>query len=458
MSSVYQWVPTSTLLGFTPSATPTGPPTTMIVYPAGAFTTEVNGKPSITITSAVTFPTGIPSKIVPPTTEIPAIIPDSTTVSVLFSNVLPWLWTIENSSVSGQLIVFTPTALADALNISPNRITTTSLNAFQPANYNGDPNSIQTVWVGTIPTNEVDHLQTMLLDPSSEIYNLPGIEGQLMRSVIPTYSLLAYSSSTTSTDGSTNGDGSSGSSLAQQNSTEQQDDQEAKVKSRNIIIAVVVSCGTVILLLAAFLAFRATKKGAIVLGRRNGGNGGNSNHVDPLHRRLHLHPSSPNGGRMPLRQGEDEDPFADTRLPYSSSPSNSAGRYVTADGTRREPTEAERYRDSTSTSSSQSTGFSNDSRRHSTGGGDHGRSSSVDLDSHSRSSWWRFSSNSNSGSVSAGPRSSGAGFSAAQQQGGQRFSGGSGGQFHQPEMREQHRRINVIRGPNGRVDSGLIGA
>lgn len=87
-------------------------------------------------------------------------------------------------------------------------------------------------------------------------------------------------------------------------------------------------------------------------------------------------------------------------------------------------------RDSTSSASStssRSTGFSGDSRDAQRESRSHGRSTSVDVGGERRSSWWRFSGG------SAGLERSG--------------STGHG------EMRE-HRRVNVVRGPNGQFDIG----
>lgn len=379
---VYQWVPNSTLLGYTPTATYSRS-TSTITAAAGATTTDVNGSPSITIASQVPFPSQLPSRIVPAQAASPETIPGTSTVSILFTDVLPWVWTIENSAVSGQLIVYTPSAIASALGLSQSSVQTTSLNAYQPLGYNGDTNTILTTWIGTVPTGEVDALQAMLLSPSSRLYQLTGVEGQLMNSVNPSYSLRAFSTSQGTT------------TLAADNVTQAAEKQ----KSKTIIVVVVVVCGSAILLLAAFFAFRATKRGSLVLA--GGARRQDREIIDPQHRSFQLG----GGGRMQLRDEGN-------------------------------------YRDSGSSTSSRSTGFSDDSNngRTTTGGvggsRSHANSTSVDFGSSSgggggtsegnRSSWWRFSQSSNGG------------------------HGGVG------EMRE-HRRINITRGPDGQFDSSMIG-
>ena len=87
-------------------------------------------------------------------------------------------------------------------------------------------------------------------------------------------------------------------------------------------------------------------------------------------------------------------------------------------------------RDSTSSAgsgSTDSTGYGGESRGQRSGA----RSTSVDVGSDERSSWWRFSGGSND------------------------FAHNSA-QHHQ-DMREGHRRISVLRGPNGQINSSIIG-
>jgi hypothetical protein len=166
-----------------------------------------------------------------------------------------------------------------------------------------------------------------------------------------------------------------------------------KQRSNTIIIAVVVTFGVVMLALAGWAAFRSTKRGAILLSSRQ-----QEPRTDPHHREFQLG----QGGRMQTRDSTS-----------SSIASSSSSR-----------------------SSTGSDPFS--SHEATAGGGSrgHGTSSSVDV-SDRRGSWWRFS------SASAGGHGS---------------NDGPVGMAYGGEMREQnHRRINVLRGPNGAVDSGAIG-
>lgn len=172
-------------------------------------------------------------------------------------------------------------------------------------------------------------------------------------------------------------------------------------KSKTIIIAVVVSFGVVILALAGYGAYRATKSGAISLSPQ----GRHARLAGEGPRQLQL--GGPGGGVFVIGGGGGN-------------------------------------RDSSSTTSSASTesnGYSGSSRpgqatTHASGTRGHGTSTSVDVGSDRRSSWWRFSGQSAEWSGSAGQHSGGP---------------ASG------DMREQHRRVSVLRGPNGQINSGAIG-
>lgn len=282
------------------------------------------------------FPTDLPTKIVPSVAVAAAQPVDTTLISILFSDALSWTWMVSNGNASAQVFAYTPATIATALGIPTSSVQTVSLQAYQPATYNGDANSILTVYLAYIPTSYVDALQAMLKSPNSPLYQQSGVQSQIAQMMNPNFSVLAYS-------GSNSSGGGDPSSL---NTTGGTTSSASGPSSRTIIIAVVVSFGVLMLALATYAAFRATKRGAIAL---------------------------PRGGREP-RQRENLRSF---QLGHSPNGHNSLARSNSVS--------------TTSSASSGSTGYSGPSRTHqrgtsqSTGPGAGGDSNS----------WWRFSTSEN---------------------------------------------------------------
>lgn len=168
---------------------------------------------------------------------------------------------------------------------------------------------------------------------------------------VSSFSVTAYSSE----DGADAGDASSGSSASVTGKIAK---EKKDSESKKIIIGVVVSCGVLLLAIAGYFAFRATKRGAIVLG--------GSPKMDYRERDMGYRGSGGNdNGLRPFQLG-------------SAVRANDNGR---------------RDRDSLSSTSTASTGYSPSSPRVL----GHGASTSVDhYGSDRRSSWWRFSDGSGS--------------------------------------------------------------
>lgn len=273
-----------------------------------------------------------------------------------------------------------PLIISNALNISTDEVKTVALQAYQLASYEeDDADTILTVYLATIPSTYVDALEDLINAPTSSFYTQSGVEGQLSDQIVSTFSIRSYAT----TEGTTTGSSSDGTNTT----------KITKDNSKTIIIAVVVSCGLVLLAIAGYLAFRATKRGAIALGTnspRMERNGSRDN-MDPTLRTFQL------GG-----------------------------------GNR------DQFRDSMSSTSTSSTGFDGSSRG--VGGRvgrGHATSTSVDMGSDGqRSSWWRFSGS------SGGPHTGGSMSP--------NLNGAEG-------MREGPRRVNIVRGPNGQFDGSVIG-
>lgn len=363
-----------------------GAPTPTATF-AGASTTTIDGIPSVTITSAVPFPTDLPTKIVPANVIANPVGNATSVISILFGNALPWAWLVANGNASAQIFAYTPATIADALGIPVDQVQTISLSAFQPSGFTGNQSTILTMYLAYIPTADVDALEAQLKSPNSALYQQAGVKGQIARIMISTFPVLAYSTSdpgvtTTTAVNATNA-----------TTTTSPD------RTKTIIIAVFVSFGVVILAIAAYAALWATKRGAVAL------------------------PASRNHERS-SRRGERQEGHA--RVPSGlRSFTLGQGNPLTRSNTN----------SSTSSASTDSTGYSGSSRP--------GWSQASIEPNERRSSWWRFSASSAHGQPLPEIQSPYTPY-------GYHNNAAVG-----PEMRE-HRRINVVRGANGQFDSSVI--
>ncbi|GJN92757.1 hypothetical protein Rhopal_005795-T1 [Rhodotorula paludigena] len=436
----YEWVPTSTLMiaqsrsttaSSTESATDSSSGSVTTTAPdasalqQGASTSMVSGKPSVTITSQVAFPTNLPSRIVPDSFDDGSTTDDGTastnalaqqdketetTISILLDDSMPWEWVVENSDASGQIFYYVPIVVTSALNITLDQLQTKALQAYQTTSSTGE-SQILTVFLGSLPASYVDALSAMIQTPSSPIYSQPGLPGQLAQTFVSSFSVTSYSA-----ESATSGDSSSGTTSAADAGAKRTDD--GSNKSKTIIIAVVVTCGVLLIAIAGYLAFRATKSGAIALS------------------------SSP-------RMGERD--FRDRDMMQAPGSGGLRGFYLNGGS---DSWRGAGRRDSISTTSTVSTGFSGGSSSGGGGGGSsdphrgfgHAASSSVD---DRRSSWWRFS-DSSSG---AGHHHRGGAHDGMQQQAQIGLALGGTDTFRS----EGPRRIQIVRGPDGAVSPAMIG-
>ncbi|BGP41757.1 hypothetical protein JCM10450v2_005823 [Rhodotorula kratochvilovae] len=432
VNTEYEWVPTSTLVIAQPktttsssalgsasdsssgSATTAAPDSSALQQ--GASTSIVSGKPSVTITSQVSFPTNLPSRIVPAdesesedvsgssSTAVSQAAADTvptTTISILLDDSMPWEWVVENSDASGQIFYYVPIVVTAALNVSLDTLETIALQAYQTTNSQGE-SDILTVFLGALPSSYVDALSAMIQTPSSPIYQQQGLPGQLAQTFVSSFAVTSFASESASSGESASGTSSSDASSATRTSK-----NGGSSKSKTIIIAVVVTCGVLLIAIAAYFAFRATKSGAVALSASP--RLGDRDFRDMA--------QAPGGGGGALRG-----------FYLNSAPGLPAAAYRQRSG-------------SISTTSTASTGVSSGSEYAPFGspraGMGHAASSSVD---DRRSSWWRFSD------------SSGSGHGHGHGQGAIGLAIGGTDTY-----REGPRRIQIHRGPDGAVAPGMIG-
>ncbi|KAI0369357.1 hypothetical protein BV20DRAFT_946151 [Pilatotrama ljubarskyi] len=176
-----------------------------------------------------------------------------TQISILFDAALNWNFVAKNQKSSSQIFAWMSPILQAALNLGPSQVKTYELKYYAPSDYHGpdDVNLLQTMWLGWIPSDDVDDLAQQIKVTSSAFYTkLGGQYNQLAAHVVPSFPVT--NAVVTSSDGSSSGGSNSGaSSSAASSSSKTREDA---------IIGVVSSLGAVALLILAFLVFRAVKQ------------------------------------------------------------------------------------------------------------------------------------------------------------------------------------------------------
>lgn len=171
LSSLYDWVPSSTLLQ-NPSAIETEAPNSEASETQTSTTVEeakATSEPefpkadeqpkepgSSTSSSKVALPSEWPSSIVPQQSDVetedgasagPVGLADAKTaprpadtslISILLTKALSWSWLLAQSDASAQVFAYMPALIAKSLKIDESLVTTVSLEAWEPPGWNGD--------------------------------------------------------------------------------------------------------------------------------------------------------------------------------------------------------------------------------------------------------------------------------------------------------------------------------
>ncbi|KAI0643037.1 hypothetical protein C8Q79DRAFT_1002798 [Trametes meyenii] len=204
--------------------------------------------------SQAPLPSGLPLQILPASGAHPGD-PDLTgysQISILFDTGLNWKFVAQHSDSSSQIFAWMSPILQAALNLGPTQVKTYELKVYVPDDYTG-PNDIdllQTMWLGYIPSDNVDLLAQQLKVTSSAFYTSLGAPySQLAEHVISSFPV------TNAVSGGSSGAGSGSDSGA----TAASGSSSSKTRE-NAIIGVVSSLGAIALLILAFLVFRAVKQ------------------------------------------------------------------------------------------------------------------------------------------------------------------------------------------------------
>ncbi|PFH53298.1 hypothetical protein AMATHDRAFT_137776 [Amanita thiersii Skay4041] len=217
---------------------PDQPTTTVLVRPSATTTLQPGPLPS-----------GIPFRIYPsdPLPSNPSF-PGFTLISILFNQGLNWPWVVGNQVSSSQIFAYVPMLITTALGVQDSDVKTFALQVYIPMEYTGpaDKHMLGTMWLGYIPTDQVNNLAAQIKARQSSFYTAAPskVALELASYVNPGFSLLSIKDPST---GGTNSDGGSASNSSHSSSQARQD----------AIIGVVSALGAIALLVLVFLVYRS---------------------------------------------------------------------------------------------------------------------------------------------------------------------------------------------------------
>ncbi|KAG6876704.1 hypothetical protein C0993_000968 [Termitomyces sp. T159_Od127] len=119
------------------------------------------------------LPSGLPSRIVPPTPlDLSQVTNQYTMISILFDEELNWPFVVGNQLSSSQIFAWITVIIQTALNLTADQVKTYVLQVYIPATYTGpnDKSQLGTTWLGFIPGDQVDALAAMIKNKSSKFY------------------------------------------------------------------------------------------------------------------------------------------------------------------------------------------------------------------------------------------------------------------------------------------------
>ncbi|KAI0775505.1 hypothetical protein BD413DRAFT_471050, partial [Trametes elegans] len=180
-------------------------------------------------------------------------------ISILFDAGLNWKFVAGTQKSSSQIFAWMPPILQASLGLTESQVKTYELKCYVPKSYQGvdDVEQLQTMWVGYIPTDNVDTLAQQLKVTSSAFYtSLQSPYSDLAQHVVSSFPV------TTAVGSGDSGSGSGGNGASSSSGSSSSKSRE------NAIIGVVSSLGAIALLILAFLVFRAVKQRRALAHRR----------------------------------------------------------------------------------------------------------------------------------------------------------------------------------------------
>lgn len=234
------------------------------------------------------LPSGIPARIVPPDQLNPDTdLTGYSFIGILFNLDLNWLFVVNNPVSSTQIFAYMPIIIATALGIPGSEVLPYALQVYIPTSYESPANAslLATMWLGYIPTPDVNTLAAEILAKQSKFYtgSSDPVAVALAEQVNSGFSIMSVSSPNTGNADNAGGTGTSSSN-------------NASKTRQDAIIGVVSSLAGIAILVLVVLAYRMMKR------RR-----------ELAHRRLSESPDMSVPGARPQGQDFDQDSVGGAR-------------------------------------------------------------------------------------------------------------------------------------------------
>ncbi|KAJ6471315.1 hypothetical protein C8R47DRAFT_1297800, partial [Mycena vitilis] len=208
------------------------------------------------------LPSGLPSRIYPPTGPIANPGGNYSFVSLLFDGYLGWDFVCTNDVSSTQLFALVPLLLASGGAVSTDDVKTFALQVRVPTDYTGpaDQDQLQTLFLAYIPTAAVDPLELALKSRNSAFYTGASdpVAAQIAVHIVSAFALDSVADPNPATGGSGSGGNAQDATAGASTSKTRQD----------AIIGVVTALGVIAVRVLVFLAFRAFRRRAELAHRR----------------------------------------------------------------------------------------------------------------------------------------------------------------------------------------------
>ncbi|KAH6871178.1 hypothetical protein BKA70DRAFT_1488989 [Coprinopsis sp. MPI-PUGE-AT-0042] len=216
-------------------------------------TSEFAPTASTTI-SVAALPTGLPNKIYPVNRlSAESDLEGMTLISILFSSLLNWPFVVSDELSSSQLFAFVPVLITSGLEIGSDSVKTYALQVHIPTTYRSpqDAAELGTMWLGYIPTDQVDTLAALIKAKNSRFYTAAPnpVARALAQHVNTGFNLVSVR------DPIGGGSGGDSSGTGQSGAT-----SDGSKSRQDAIIGVVSALGAIALLVLVFLVYRSLKR------------------------------------------------------------------------------------------------------------------------------------------------------------------------------------------------------
>ncbi|KAF8519386.1 hypothetical protein BU17DRAFT_47879 [Hysterangium stoloniferum] len=157
--------------------------------PDALATTTLIGVPGETASPTVpNIPPTLPTRILSPNSPNATALQAKSLITILFLPTLNWPFVNDNAQTQGQIFLLMPSIIATALNVDVSEINTYALQVQVPHGWDGgDPSKLGTIYLAFIPTGQVPVLTGMIRTPSSQLYQLSGVAGDLANQIVPSF-------------------------------------------------------------------------------------------------------------------------------------------------------------------------------------------------------------------------------------------------------------------------------